>query len=55
MAEKIQQLESVVIRNLRRFRDRYFPDKVAKDILVPVVNPGTDEAQSGFLDILPVK
>uniref|UniRef100_A0A3P8S614 F-box protein 4 n=1 Tax=Amphiprion percula TaxID=161767 RepID=A0A3P8S614_AMPPE len=34
MAEKIQQLESVVIRNLRRFRDRYFPDKVAKDNLV---------------------
>ncbi|XP_022046909.2 F-box only protein 4 isoform X2 [Acanthochromis polyacanthus] len=54
MAEKIQQLESVVIRNLRRFRDRYFPDKVAKDILVPAVNLGQHDAQSGFLDTLPV-
>ncbi|XP_008292076.1 F-box only protein 4 isoform X2 [Stegastes partitus] len=54
MAEKIQQLESVVIRSLRRFRERYFPEKVVKENLAPVATPAQEEAQSGFLDILPV-
>lgn len=54
MAEKIQQLESVVIRSLRRFRDRYFPEKVVRDNLMLAVNPGPEEVQSGLLDILPV-
>ncbi|XP_070689276.1 F-box only protein 4 [Pempheris klunzingeri] len=53
MAAKTQQLnESVVIRSLRRFRDRYFPNggKVVED---PTADTG-EEAQSGFLDSLPV-
>ncbi|XP_069555667.1 F-box only protein 4 isoform X1 [Brachyistius frenatus] len=54
MAEKIQQLESVVIRSLRQFRDRYFPDKVVKDDLTSVVDPGKEELQLGLLDSLPV-
>ncbi|XP_028270081.1 F-box only protein 4 isoform X2 [Parambassis ranga] len=53
MAEKIQQLESVVIRSLRQFRDRYFPDKVVKDD-VTVTDMGQEEPQLGFLDRLPV-
>ncbi|XP_047448464.1 F-box only protein 4 [Mugil cephalus] len=54
MAEKIQQLESVVIRSLRRFRDRYFPDKVVKDELTAGADTDTEEQQWGFLDSLPV-
>lgn len=56
MAGTMQQLnESVVIRSLRRFRDRYFPNtgKVVKDDLTPVEDTG-GERQPGFLDILPV-
>ncbi|XP_071339492.1 F-box only protein 4 [Trachinotus anak] len=57
MAGKIQQLgESAVIRSLRRFRDRYFPNsgKVVKDDLTPVEDTGDEEPQPGFLDRLPV-
>lgn len=54
MAEKIQQLESVVIRSLRRFRHRYFPDQVVKDDRTPVVETETQEPPLGFLDSLPV-
>uniref|UniRef100_A0A3Q4HM54 F-box protein 4 n=1 Tax=Neolamprologus brichardi TaxID=32507 RepID=A0A3Q4HM54_NEOBR len=53
MAEKIQQLESLVIRSLRRFRDRYFPDKVVEADLA-VGDSGKEEQQYGFLDTLPV-
>ncbi|XP_051278522.1 F-box only protein 4 isoform X2 [Dicentrarchus labrax] len=56
MAGNSQQLsESVVIRSLRRFRDRYFPSsgEVGKDDLTPVVETG-EEPQPGFLDSLPV-
>ncbi|XP_035513767.1 F-box only protein 4 isoform X2 [Morone saxatilis] len=56
MAGDSQQLsESVVIRSLRRFRDRYFPSsgEVVKDELTPVVETG-EEPQPGFLDSLPV-
>lgn len=46
--------ESVVIRSLRRFRDRYFPNTgKVKDDLTPVEDTG-GERQPGFLDILPV-
>ncbi|XP_040010345.1 F-box only protein 4 [Xiphias gladius] len=57
MAGKIQQLsESVVIRSLRRFRDRYFPhsSKVAKDDMTCVAETGKEEPPPRFLDILPV-
>ncbi|XP_017286773.1 F-box only protein 4 isoform X1 [Kryptolebias marmoratus] len=53
MSETIQQLESVVIRSFRRFRDRYFPEKVARSDLMPV-DAGGDEPQPGYLDTLPV-
>ncbi|XP_059193967.1 F-box only protein 4 [Centropristis striata] len=56
MAGKTQELnESVVIRSLRRFRDRYFSNsgKVHKDNLTPAEGTG-GETQPGFLDILPV-
>lgn len=53
MAEKIQQLESLVIRSLRRFRDHYFPDKVVEADLA-VGDSGKEEQQYGFLDTLPV-
>lgn len=53
MAEKIQQLESLVIRSLRRFRDRYFPDKVVEADLT-VGDSGKEEQQYGSLDTLPV-
>ncbi|XP_035494890.1 F-box only protein 4 isoform X2 [Scophthalmus maximus] len=52
MAGKIQQLsESAVIRSLRRFRDRYFPNggEVVKDDVT-----GQEEPQPGLLDSLPV-
>uniref|UniRef100_A0A3Q0QYC3 F-box protein 4 n=1 Tax=Amphilophus citrinellus TaxID=61819 RepID=A0A3Q0QYC3_AMPCI len=52
MAEKIQQLESVVIRSLRRFRDRYFPEKVVKED--SAVGDSGKEQQYGLLDSLPV-
>ncbi len=57
MAGKTQQLnQSVVIRSLRRFRDRYFPNsgKVVKDDLTPVVDTG-EEPQPAYLDGLPVR
>ncbi|XP_020502117.2 F-box only protein 4 [Labrus bergylta] len=55
MSGETQQLsESVVIRSLRRFRDRYFPNKglVGKSDLTSVED--RDELQHGFLDSLPV-
>ena len=55
MAGKVEQLsESVVIRSLRRFRDRYFPNtaKVVTDDPMAAVDTG--ERQQGFLDLLPV-
>ncbi|XP_031711967.1 F-box only protein 4 isoform X2 [Anarrhichthys ocellatus] len=56
MAGQTQQLsESVVIRSLRRFRDRYFPNsgKVVKGSSTPVVD-AVGEPQPGSLDSLPV-
>ncbi|XP_073321710.1 F-box only protein 4 [Pagrus major] len=56
MAGKSQQLnESVVIRSLRRFRDRYFTNRgtVLRDDSKPVEDSG-EEPQPGFLDSLPV-
>nr|XP_046243684.1 F-box only protein 4 isoform X2 [Scatophagus argus] len=56
MAEKSQQLsESAVIRSLRRFRDRYFPNsgKAVKDVFKPDVDTG-EETQPDFLNSLPV-
>ncbi|XP_041792787.1 F-box only protein 4 isoform X1 [Chelmon rostratus] len=53
MAGHYQQLsKSVVIRSLRQFRDRYFPNSW-KDDLTPVVDTG-EEPEPGFLDTLPV-
>lgn len=48
--------ESVVIRSLRRFRDKYFTNngKAAQDDLVLVEDTG-EEPQPGFLDSLPVE
>lgn len=56
MAAQRQQVnESAVIRSLKRFRDRYFPnsDKVENDVLMP----GRDaaEPQPADFDILPVR
>ncbi|XP_030272615.1 F-box only protein 4 isoform X2 [Sparus aurata] len=56
MAGENQQLnESVVIRSLRRFRDRYFTNSrtVFKDDSKPVEDT-VEEPQPGFLDSLPV-
>ncbi|XP_042344297.1 F-box only protein 4 isoform X2 [Plectropomus leopardus] len=56
MSGPAQQLsESAVIRSLRRFRDRYFPNggKVVKDDLTLVEDTG-GQRQPGFLDTLPV-
>ncbi|XP_034397394.1 F-box only protein 4 [Cyclopterus lumpus] len=56
MAGKTQQLhESVVIRSLRRFRDRYFPNggQVVKDDLTSAADT-VGEPQPGFMDSLPV-
>ncbi|XP_029998942.1 F-box only protein 4 [Sphaeramia orbicularis] len=53
MAAKIQQLnQSVVIRSLRRFRDRYFPH--SGQSVAPVEDTGQEEVTPGFLDNLPV-
>lgn len=55
MAGNIQELnESLVIRSLRRFRDRYFPQsgKLVRDHLTP---GDTGEEEPGFLDSLPVR
>ncbi|RVE68071.1 hypothetical protein OJAV_G00088020 [Oryzias javanicus] len=57
MAEKLQQLEAVVIRSLRLFRDRYFPNKDDKnEDLKTAAGQGNDEKESGFLflESLPV-
>ncbi|KAF7200509.1 F-box only protein 4 isoform X2 [Nothobranchius furzeri] len=54
MAEKIQQLEAIVIRSFRRFRDRYFSDRVHKTDLIPDVDAERDEPQLEYLDSLPV-
>ncbi|XP_058491264.1 F-box only protein 4 isoform X1 [Solea solea] len=51
---KMQQLsESVVIRSLKRFRDRFFPNgnEVVGD---DHMTPETEESQPGLLDTLPV-
>lgn len=56
MAGETRQLsESVVIRSLRRFRERYFPNsgKVVRDDLTSVVDT-EEELHSGCLDRLPV-
>uniref|UniRef100_UPI0037E9043B F-box only protein 4 n=1 Tax=Semicossyphus pulcher TaxID=241346 RepID=UPI0037E9043B len=56
MAGKKEQLsESVVIRSLRRFRDRYFPNSgsVVKGDLTSLEDSG-GELQPGILDSLPV-
>ncbi|XP_034547900.1 F-box only protein 4 [Notolabrus celidotus] len=56
MAGKTHQLnESVVIRSLRRFRERYFPNTggAVKGDLTSAEDQG-DEPQLGFLDSLPV-
>ncbi|XP_029366450.1 F-box only protein 4 isoform X2 [Echeneis naucrates] len=56
MAAKMQQLsESEVIRSLRRFRDRYFPN--SRKLLTEDTNPVADtgeESPPGLLDSLPV-
>ncbi|XP_078141384.1 F-box only protein 4 [Centroberyx gerrardi] len=57
MAGKIQQFnESAVIRSLKRFRDRYFPNagKVGSDDVKPVAESGEDDPPLSFLDSLPV-
>ncbi|XP_022613382.1 F-box only protein 4 [Seriola dumerili] len=57
MAGTIQQLsESVVIRSLKRFRDRYFPNsgRGVKDDMKPATDTEEEEPQPGFLDSLPV-
>ncbi|CAJ1069020.1 F-box only protein 4 [Xyrichtys novacula] len=56
MAAKTHQLsESVVIRSLRRFRDRYFPHSRGDvDGVLASVEDSQDEHQPGFLDSLPV-
>ncbi|XP_029960896.1 F-box only protein 4 [Salarias fasciatus] len=53
MAAKVQQLESVVIRSLRRFKERYFPDKLVQDDLMPTED-SQQQQQTGLLDFLPV-
>ncbi|XP_072243830.1 F-box only protein 4 [Leuresthes tenuis] len=53
MAENVHQLESSVIRSLRRLKDRYFPDKVTRHDLTPVEEPRKEEPE-GFFDRLPV-
>ncbi|XP_044052037.1 F-box only protein 4 isoform X1 [Siniperca chuatsi] len=54
MAGKTQQLnESIVIRSLRRFRDRYFPNSEVVKNDIPETDTG-EEPQPGFLDRLPV-
>ncbi|XP_026176444.1 F-box only protein 4 [Mastacembelus armatus] len=53
MAGSVQQLSgSAVIRSLRRFRDRYFPNS-SKDGLT-TVGTGEEEPRTGFFDSLPV-
>nr|XP_020449633.1 F-box only protein 4 [Monopterus albus] len=57
MPGKIQPLnESVVIRSLRRFRDRYFPNsgKIVEKDLSPAVDTEKGEPTPGIFDSLPV-
>ncbi|KAM9743961.1 F-box only protein 4 [Menidia menidia] len=54
MTEKIQQLESLVIRSLQRFKRRYFPHVVNNDDFTKVEEPGKEEPREGFLEILPM-
>lgn len=57
MAGRSQQVnESAVIRSLKRFRDRYFPnsDKVENDVLTPVGDTA-EQPQPGYFDSLPVR
>ncbi|KAM4579235.1 F-box only protein 4 [Fundulus diaphanus] len=51
MAERNGQLKSVVIHSFRRFRERYFPEKVAKNL---VSDMDQEEEHLGYLDSLPV-
>lgn len=52
MAENPPRLsESVVVRSLRRLRDRYFPNS---SVIAPVLEAGDEEATPGFLENLPV-
>ncbi|CAN9513097.1 unnamed protein product [Ophioblennius macclurei] len=52
MAAKSQQLESGVIRSLRRFKERYFPQAAVTDDLM--LNEDSQQQQIGLLDFLPV-
>lgn len=57
MAGRSPQLsESAVIRSLRRFRDRYFPNSgtVVNDVLSPVGDTA-EQPQPGYFDSLPVR
>uniref|UniRef100_A0A3B3CPH2 F-box protein 4 n=1 Tax=Oryzias melastigma TaxID=30732 RepID=A0A3B3CPH2_ORYME len=55
MAEKHQQFESVIIRSLRLFRDRYFSNKDGKeDFMKTAAEQDNEEKESGFLESLPV-
>lgn len=57
MAGRSPQLsESAVIRSLRRFRDRYFPNSgtVVNDVLSPVRDTA-EQPQPGYFDSLPVR
>ncbi|KAM9393049.1 F-box only protein 4 [Pholidichthys leucotaenia] len=53
MADKIQHIESLVIRSLRRFRDLYFPGKLVRGDMA-VVDWAGEEEQGLALDSLPV-
>lgn len=56
MAGKMQQpSESVVIRSLRRFKDKYFPNTGGAVRDECVEDTGEEESQPGFLDSLPVR
>ncbi|XP_028314484.1 F-box only protein 4 [Gouania willdenowi] len=50
MAERIRELEAVVVRNLRRFKDAYFTNTVTRDETLPV----KEQQIMGLLDNLPV-
>ncbi|MEQ2258096.1 hypothetical protein XENORESO_005676 [Xenotaenia resolanae] len=53
MAERNGQLKSVVIRSFRRFSERYFPEKAAKNLMSDVEQK-EEESHLGCLESLPV-
>lgn len=56
MAGKIQELnESLVIRSLRRFRDRYLPNSGKVKDKLTSGDTVTEEREPGLLDSLPVR